>query len=366
MRMKAADIINFLEELAPPSLQESYDNSGLLVGDRNTEVTGVLLSLDCTEDVIDDAISQGCNLIVSHHPIVFGGLKRFNGSNYVERTVIKAIKNDVLLYAIHTNLDNVQSGVNAKIAEKLGLTDVRVLQRKSGRLKKVVTFCPTSHAEAVREAMFAAGAGSIGNYDNCSFNLEGQGTFRGNDNSDPFVGEKGKTHTEPEVRIETILPDFRLKAVLSAMREAHPYEEVAFDVYALENSWKEVGSGMIGELPAEMDALDFLRSLKTIMKTDCVRYTLPHRASVKRVAVCGGSGSFLLKDAIAQKADILITGDFKYHQFFDAENSIIIADIGHYESEQFTMELLAEKLADKFPTFAARLTRVRTNPINYL
>jgi len=364
--MKAADIINFLEELAPPSLQESYDNSGLLVGDRNTEVTAVLLSLDCTEDVIDDAISKGCNLIVSHHPIVFGGFKRFNGSNYVERTIIKAIKNDVLLYAIHTNLDNVQGGVNAKIAEKLGLTDVRILQRKSGRLKKVVTFCPTSHAEAVREAMFAAGAGSIGNYDNCSFNLEGQGTFRGNDNSDPFVGERRKTHTEPEIRIETILPDFRLKAVLSAMQEAHPYEEVAFDVYPLENSWKEVGSGMIGELPVEMDALDFLRSLKTTMRTDCVRYTLPHRASVKRVAVCGGSGSFLLKDAIAQKADILITGDFKYHQFFDAENRIIIADIGHYESEQFTMELLAEKLADKFPTFAARLTRVRTNPINYL
>jgi dinuclear metal center YbgI/SA1388 family protein len=364
--MKAADIIQFLEELAPPSLQESYDNSGLLVGERNTEVKGVLLSLDCTEDVIDDAISQGCNLIVSHHPIVFGGLRRFNGSNYVERTVIKAIKHNVLLYAIHTNLDNVLDGVNAKIAEKLGLQDVRILQPKTGKLKKVVTFCPTSHAHAVRQAMFDAGAGSIGNYDQCSFNLDGQGTFRGNDYSDPFVGEKGKMHTELEVRIETILPEFRLKAVLSAMRQAHPYEEVAFDVYPLDNAWKEAGSGMIGSLPQEQDALDFLRSLKSSMKTACVRYTLPHKATVKRIAVCGGSGSFLLKDAIAQQADVIITGDFKYHQFFDAENRIIIADIGHYESEQFTMELLAEKLADKFPTFAARLTRVRTNPINYL
>ena len=364
--MQASEIIKYLEELAPPSLQESYDNSGLLVGDSQTEVTGIMVSLDCTEDVIDDALSQCCNLIVSHHPIIFSGLKRFNGKNYVERTVIKAIKNNVLLYAIHTNLDNVSDGVNQKIAEKLGLLNTRILAPKKQLLKKVVTYCPTAHAENVRNAMFSAGGGSIGNYDQCSFNSEGTGTFRGNENTNPFVGSKGNMHSEPEVRIETIVPDFNVKSVLAAMKSAHPYEEVAFDVYSMENIWKEVGSGMIGDLKEEMDALEFLKSLKTIMKTDCVRYTLPHKKNVKRIAVCGGSGSFLLGNAIGAGADTFITGDYKYHQFFDAENKIIIADIGHYESEQFTIELLAEKLAKKFPTFVPRLTRVKTNPINYL
>lgn len=364
--MKAQEIIDYLEELAPPSLQESYDNSGLLVGNAATEITGILVSLDCTEDVVEDAISQNCNLIVSHHPIVFSGLKRFNGSNYIERTVIKAIKNDILLYAIHTNLDNVSDGVNRKIVERLGLKNVRILQPKSQLLKKVVTFCPTEHAEKVRQAMFSAGAGTIGNYDNCSFSSDGTGTFRGDENTNPFVGKKGELHSENEVRIETIVPSFKLKNVLKSMKEAHPYEEVAFDIYSLETQWNEVGAGMVGDLEDEVDALEFLKSLKETMQTDCVRYTLPHKKNIKRVAICGGSGSFLLNNSIAEKADVFITGDFKYHQFFDAENQIIIADIGHYESEQFTMELLADKLGEKFPTFAPRLTRVKTNPINYL
>lgn len=364
--MKASEVIDFLELLAPPSLQESYDNSGLLVGDPSTEITGIMVSLDCTEDVLEDAISQGCNLIISHHPIVFGGLKRFNGSNYVQRTVMKAIKNDLLLYAIHTNLDNVLDGVNGKIAKQLGLVNTRILQPKKGLLKKVVTYCPISHAEIVRNAMCDAGAGNIGNYDQCSFNTNGTGTFRGNDQTTPFVGLKGEIHREDEVRIETIVADYSVKNVLKAMRSAHPYEEVAFDIHPLENVWKEVGSGMIGDLTEEMDALEFLRSLKTSMKTDCVRYTLPHKKNVKRIAVCGGSGSFLVGNALAAGADVLITADFKYHQFFDAEDRLIIADIGHYESEQFTIQLLADKLAHKFITFAPRLTRVRTNPINYL
>jgi dinuclear metal center YbgI/SA1388 family protein len=293
-------------------------------------------------------------------------LKRLNGKNYIERTVMKAIKNDILLYAIHTNLDNVLDGVNQKFAERLGLTNTKILAPKKERLKKVVTYCPTEHADKVRTAMCDAGAGQIGNYDQCSFNIDGTGTFRGNENTNPFVGNKGEVHHEAEVRIETVVPDFAVKPVLKAMQEAHPYEEVAFDVYPMENIWKEVGSGMVGDLPEKMDALEFLRSLKTSMKTDCVRYTLPHKEKVKRVAICGGSGSFLLGNAIAAGADVFITGDFKYHQFFDAENRIIIADIGHYESEQFTIQLLADKLEQKFPTFAPRLTRVKTNPINYL
>lgn len=364
--MKASEVIEFLEQLAPLSLQDSYDNSGLLVGDPSTEITGIMVSLDCTEDVLEDALRQGCNLIVSHHPIIFSGLKRFNGSNYVQRTVIKAIKNDLLLYAIHTNLDNVIDGVNGKIAEQLGLVNTRILQPKKGILKKVVTYCPVSHAEIVRTAMCDAGAGKIGNYDQCSFNISGIGTFRGNEKTTPYVGEKGEIHAENEVRIETIVAEHSVKQVLKAMRDAHPYEEVAFDIHPLENAWNEVGSGMIGELREEMDALEFLRSLKISMKTDCVRYTLPHKKNVKRIAVCGGSGSFLLETALSAAADVLITADFKYHQFFDAEDRMIIADIGHYETEQFTMQFLADKLAHKFVTFAPRLTRVRTNPINYL
>lgn len=364
--MKAAEVIAFLEELAPPSLQESYDNSGLLVGDAQTDVTGILVSLDCTEDVVEDAINQGCNLIVSHHPIVFSGLKRFNGKNYIERTVIKAIKNDVLLYAIHTNLDNVQAGVNQKFADKLGLINTRILAPKKQRLKKVVTYAPTENAEDVKTSMWDAGAGQIGKYDQCSFNLNGTGTFRPGEGTNPHVGEQGKIQRVRETRIEVIVPDFKLKSVLKAMRNAHPYEEVAYDVYSLENDWQEIGSGMIGDLPEEVDALEFLKSLKTSMKADCVRYTLPHKASIKRIAICGGSGSFLLGNAIGAGADVFITGDFKYHQFFDAENKIIIADIGHFESEQFTIELLAEQIAQKFPTFAPRLTRVKTNPVNYL
>lgn len=364
--MKAIEVIEFLEQLAPPSLQESYDNSGLLVGDEQTEVTGILVSLDCTEDVLEDAIEKGCNLIVSHHPIVFGGLKRFNGKNYVERTVMKAIKNNLLLYAIHTNLDNVINGVNQRIAERLGLNNTRILQPKKQLLKKVVTYCPSAYADQVRRAMWNAGAGEIGKYDQCSFNTVGTGTFRPNEGADPFVGTVGTLQEEPEVRIETVVPDHNVKRVLNAMKQAHPYEEVAFDVFPMDNIWQEVGAGMVGELPMEVDALEFLASLKSTMKTDCVRYTLPHRQSVKKIAVCGGSGSFLLNAAISAGADVFITGDFKYHQFFDANDRIIIADIGHYESEQFTIQLLAEKLADKFPTFAPHLTRVRTNPINYL
>jgi len=364
--MKASAIISFLEQIAPPSLQESYDNSGLIVGHSNTEVNSVLISLDCTEDVVEEAIQLGCNMIVSHHPIVFSGLKRFNGHSYVERTVMKAIRHDILIYAIHTNLDHVLDGVNGRIAQRLGLANTRILAPKKEQLAKLVTFAPVAHAEAVRQALFDAGAGHIGNYDQCSFNISGQGTFRANDGADPFVGTIGQRHTEDETRIEVILPTFASSRIIKALKAAHPYEEVAHDLYPLLNAWEQVGAGLIGDLPEPIDALEFLHSLKTSLNTACVRYTLPHKHHVQRIALCGGSGSFLLSNAKAAKADVLITADYKYHQFFDAENTIIIADIGHYESEQFTMQLLADRLADNFPKFATHLTRVNTNPINYL
>jgi dinuclear metal center YbgI/SA1388 family protein len=363
--MLIGDIIGTLEQFAPPALQENYDNCGLLTGNPAWEVSKALLTLDATEAVIDEAIANGCNLVIAHHPIIFSGLKKINGKNYVERTIIKAIKNDIAIYAIHTNLDNVLQGVNAKIAEKLGLQNLQILQPKKQLLKKLVVFTPEADAEKVRNALFEAGAGNISNYSECSFNTPGTGTFKGNELSNPALGEKGKRETASEVKIEVIFPVYAENKVLSAMRNAHPYEEVAFDIIPLDNFWQEIGSGIIGNLPAEMNETDFLKHIKTGLKTGIIRHTALLGKKVKKVAVCGGSGSFLLNDAIRSGADFFITADFKYHQFFDAEDSLVIADIGHYESEQFTPELIQGILSKKFPTFAALFSKVNTNPVNY-
>jgi dinuclear metal center YbgI/SA1388 family protein len=364
--MKLSQIIEHLELLAPPSFQESYDNSGLITGNREMQITGILVSLDCIESIVDEAISNKCNLIVAHHPIVFSGLKKINGKNYVERVIIKAIKNDIAIYAIHTNLDNVYQGVNSKICEKLGLKNYKILAPKKELLKKFVTFCPADSAEKVRQALWNAGAGQIGNYDEVSFNLNGTGTYRGNENSNPVIGEKGKLMREPEERIEIIYAAHLESKILAALRASHPYEEIAYDLFPMENKWQLVGSGMIGELEKPTPVMEFLKHVKSKMKADVVRYTAIDGKMISKVAVCGGSGSFLLKDAMAAGADIFITADFKYHQFFDSEGKIVIADIGHFETEQFTIELLSDNLKQKFPTFAIRQTGLNTNPITYL
>jgi dinuclear metal center YbgI/SA1388 family protein len=364
--MLASEIIACLERLAPPPLQESYDNSGLLVGNAQREVKGVLVSLDCTEAVIDDAIRQGCDMVVCHHPIIFSGLKRLNGANYIERTVMKAIKEDVLIYAIHTNLDNVRDGVNRRIAERIGILDTQVLAPVRGHLRKLVTYVPTSHAEQVRSALWQAGAGHIGHYDLCSFNVNGKGTFRGDDTTGPFIGRPNEMEMVEEVRIEVIYPKHIETQLLKALRATHPYEEVAYDLLMTENVWQDVGAGLVGELPEAIDTLTFLSSLKEKMNTACVRHTPILKQKVKRIAVCGGAGSFLIKDAIRARADVLVTSDIKYHQFFDADGRLVIADIGHFESEQFTIDLLVDHLKRQFPTFATRFPEVTTNPINYL
>jgi dinuclear metal center YbgI/SA1388 family protein len=364
--MILSTITEFLESKAPPSLQENYDNSGLIVGSPDMEITSATICLDSTPEVVRDAIESGSNLIIAHHPIVFSGLKKFNGKNYVERTVIEAIRNNVAIYAIHTNLDNVQLGVNKKIADKLSLNHQQILEKKPGVMNKLAVFVPVSHAEMVRSAMFSSGAGSIGNYDECSFNSRGEGTFRAGQGTSPFVGTPGERHTEEEVKIEVLVPTWSSNTVLKAMKAAHPYEEVAYDVYPIGNQINEIGSGMIGELAKPIFPLEFLDSVKRIFGAGCIRYTKICKEKISRVAVCGGSGSFLLPAAIRAGADVLLTSDFKYHQFFDAEDKLIIADIGHFEGEQFTMELLSAWLAEKFPTFATRLTRVNTNPLNYL
>ncbi len=364
--MRIQQVVQILEEFAPPSLQESYDNAGLIIGQKNDEVKGILITLDVTEEVIDEAISSGYNLIIAHHPIIMGGIKRLNGTNYVERCTIKAIKNDIGIYACHTNADSVLNGVNGKICEKIGLTDCKILSPKKGDLLKLVTFVPTKQAPEVRTAIFNAGAGQIGNYDSCSFNINGEGTFRGNEDTNPFVGQPGELHTENEIRVETIFPSYLKGRIISALLKAHPYEEVAYDIYPLENSWDSTGSGMVGELKDPEDEMTFLHRIKEIFNCGTIKYTPLKNKAIKKVAVCGGAGSFLLNKAKAAQADIFISGDFKYHQFFDAENEIIIADIGHFESEQFTKEVFFEILTKKIPNFAIRLSKVNTNPIKYL
>lgn len=363
--MKLREVTSYLESLAPTSWQESYDNSGLLVGNPDDEVKGVLISLDCTEAVLDEAIQLGYNLIISHHPIVFKGLKRFNGNNYVERVVMKAIKNDIALYAIHTNLDNFHLGVNAKIAQKLGLQQTKVLAPKRGLLKQLKVYVPEEHAEGLRSGLFEAGAGAIGKYKECSFNTNGIGTFTPEDGADPFSGEVGKKHQAKELSVEVIYANHLESRILKAMFTHHPYEEVAYVIHSLENEFQEVGSGMIGELEHAMDEMDFLAFVKENLQTKVIRHTPLLHKPIKRVALCGGAGSFLLKQAMHLAADVFITGDFKYHEFFDAEERILINDIGHFESEQFTQELLIEIIQNKFPNFAVRLTEVNTNPINY-
>jgi dinuclear metal center YbgI/SA1388 family protein len=364
--MKLSEIIASLETLAPPALQEGYDNSGLLVGSSNMEITGAIVCLDSTQEVIEEAIRRKCNLVIAHHPIIFSGLKKLNGKNYIERSVMLAIKNDIAIYAIHTNLDNVHVGVNSKIAEKLGLIKTTILDPKTNLLQKLVVYAPKDNAEKVRQAMFNAGAGHIGHYDQCSFNSDGTGTFRPGIHSNPQVGSIGHVNFENETKIEVIAPNWLINNTINAVKEVHTYEEVAYDVVNLENALQTTGSGMLGYLPQPMDSLDFLKHLKSTMKAGVIKHTALVKPTVHKIAICGGSGSFLLPQSIKAQADVLVTADFKYHQFFDAEDKIIIADIGHFESEQFTIQLLVDWLKLKFPTFASHFTEVNTNPVSYL
>lgn len=359
------NVTDHLESLAPRSFQEDYDNSGLLTGDLNAPVKGILVTLDCIEKVVDEAIENNCNLIVAHHPIIFRGLKKITGQNYVERTIIKAIKNDIAIYAIHTNLDNVHTGVNKKIAEKIGLKNLKILKPRKDTLGKLVTFIPKENAGDVLNALHKAGAGNIGDYKNCSFQVAGEGTFMPSGKAQPHIGQTNQLERVDEIRAEVIFPDHLTRKILHALKESHPYEEVAYYLSRLENENQEVGSGMIGELDKPIEPFEFLNGLKKVMNSKIVRHTQPTK-EIKKVAVCGGAGSFLLPSAIARGADVFVSADFKYHEFFDADGKIMIADIGHYESEQFTKDLLVEVLKEKFTTFAIIFSKTVTNPLSYL
>jgi len=364
-QISVADVAAKLEKLAPLPLQESYDNCGLLAGEASTPVKGVLVSLDVTEAVVEEAIQKGCNLIVSHHPLIFSGLKSITGKNWVERTLLKALRHNICLYAIHTNLDNLAAGVNQVMADQIGLEKSKVLSPKKGTLKKLVTFVPSADFEKVRSALFAAGGGQIGLYDQASFSLPGTGTFRPLEGSNPHIGDTGHFEQVEEIRLEILFESHRQNTVLKALFASHPYEEVAYDIYLLENKQQDVGSGRIGNLAQPMPALVFLNQLKTSFG-GTVRYTNIIKQEVQKIAVCGGSGSFLLEEAVAAGADVLVTADFKYHQFLEADNRILIADIGHFESEQFTITLLTNYLRENFTNFATLSTETKTNPVNYL
>jgi len=363
--MIVQDVINHLEELSPLAYAEDFDNVGLLVGNKNNPITGVLVTLDTLEEVVDEAIDKKCNLIISFHPIIFKGLKKLTGNNYVERVVIKAIKHDVAIFSMHTALDNAWQGVNDMICNQLKLKNKSILIPQKQTIKKLTTFVPKKHAADVRKALFSAGAGTIGNYNNCSFNLEGLGTYQGNENSNPTIGKKGITYEEVETRISVTFAKHLESPILTALFKSHPYEEVAYEVTTLENTNQHIGMGMLGELDSEMSETDFLNYLKSKMNTACIKHSNLLDKPIKKVAVLGGSGSFAISAAKALGADILVTSDLKYHDFFSAENNIVLADIGHYESEQFTKNGLVAHLTKKITNFAVVLSKTNTNPVKY-
>jgi dinuclear metal center YbgI/SA1388 family protein len=358
-------VAKILEELAPLDYAEDFDNVGLLVGDASMEVKGILVTLDTLENVIEEAITKNCNLIVSFHPIIFSGLKKITGRNYVERTVLKAIKNNIAIYAIHTALDNSISGVNHKICDILGLSNTSILIPQKETIKKLVTYVPLANGNYLKRALFNAGAGAIGNYSDCSFSTEGTGSFKANEKANPVTGSIGKLHYENETQISVTFSKALEKQVLDALFEHHPYEEVAYEVTTLENTNQHIGMGMVGELETAMGETDFLTYLKDKMNASVVRHSELRNKDIKKVAVLGGSGAFAIGAAKAAGVDVFVTADVKYHEFYQAEKQLVIADIGHFESEQFTKTLLVDYLTKKIPNFAIRLSESITNPIKY-
>ena len=367
--VKLSDIINAIEQVAPPQLQENYDNSGLIVGAEDILIHKALIALDCTEEIIDEAISNECDLVIAHHPIVFSGMKKFNGKNYVERTIIKAIKNNIAIYACHTNLDNVlHNGVNKKIADKLGLSQCSILLPKMNTLSKLGVYIPKSHFNQVEKALFLAGAGQIGNYKDCGFSFEGLGTFTPTQGANPYVGELEQRSEEVEIRLEVVFPNYLKGQILAAMNVTHPYEEVAYDIVQLENARNDIGSGLVGYLPEEQTLEQWVGYLKNKMEIDTIKLTRLKKegVTIKKIGICGGAGSFLIKQAKALGCDAFVSSDIKYHEFFDGEGELLICDIGHYESEKYTSEIFKEVLSEKFPKFATLFAQIITNPVYYI
>jgi dinuclear metal center YbgI/SA1388 family protein len=364
--MKIKEVVDALERFAPLPLQDGFDNAGLQVGLTEATVTGALLCLDVTEEVIDEAIAKHCNVIISHHPLLFNKLKHITGGTYVERCVMKAIRAGIAVYSSHTNMDNAYSGVNFKMAEKLGLHHVEILEPKTDNLIKLVTYVPVAHADEVRRALFEAGCGSIGNYDGCSFNVEGRGTFRAGEGTHPFCGEVGEEHHEEEVRIETVVPAHKEGSAVKALLDVHPYEEPAYDLFPMKNKWSQAGAGAVGEFDEPMTVDAFLHLLKDTFDVGSVRYNAYRGTTIRKVALCGGAGSFLLPLAVSAHADAFVTGEMKYHEFFGHEDELLLAAIGHYESEQYTKEIFYSIIKGLCPELPVYLCATVTNPVKYL
>jgi dinuclear metal center YbgI/SA1388 family protein len=364
--MKIKEIISVLEEMAPLAYAEDFDNVGLLVGDAEAQATGVLVCHDALENVIDEAIAKKCNLVVCFHPILFSGLKKITGKNYVERAVIKAIKNDIAIYAVHTALDNHQKGVNKIFCDALGLTDCKILIPKQNYIKKLVTYTIAENAEKVRNALFDAGAGKIGNYEDCSFNSKGIGTYMGNEQSNPQLGERFEFVEGEEIKIEVTFEKHLESKILKALFKSHVYEEVAYEIYNLQNQHQNIGLGMIGAFETPMNETDFLQLVKEKMQCGGIRHSGYTGKMIQKVAVLGGSGSFAIKNAISAGADAFLTADLKYHQFYEAENKMLLADIGHFESERYTKNYIVDFLRKKILNFAIILSEENTNPVKYL
>ncbi|MFY7739442.1 MAG: Nif3-like dinuclear metal center hexameric protein [Flavobacterium sp.] len=364
--MKIKEILNILEEMAPLAYAEDFDNVGLLIGNQNDEATGVLVCHDALESVIDEAIAKKCNLVVCFHPILFSGLKKITGKNYVERAVLKAIKNDIAIYAVHTALDNHKNGVNKIFCNALGLKNTKVLVPKQNFIQKLITYTIPENVEKVRNALFDAGAGKIGNYEDCSFNSQGIGTYMGNENSNPEIGERFEFVETQEIKIEVTFEKHLQSKILKALFSNHVYEEVAYEIYDLQNSHQNIGLGMIGELENPMSEIDFLEFVKDKMQCGGIRHSELLGKRVKKIAVLGGSGSFAIKNAIQANVDVFLTSDLKYHNFYEAENQIVLADIGHFESERYTKNYIVDFLKEKITKFAIVLSEENTNPVKYL
>ena len=363
--MIVKEVINYLDEFSPFCYAEEFDNVGLIIGDYTQKVNGILVTLDSTESVIDEAIKSKCNLIISFHPIIFNDIKSITTNTYVERVIHKSIKNNISIIAIHTSLDNSIKGVNSAICKKLDIKNYKILIPKERTIKKLTTYIPSENVAKLKSEIFKIGGGSLGKYDNCSFSYKGLGSFKGNKKSNPKIGNK-LTYTEiEEVCVNITFLKHLEKEVVKALKENHPYEEIAYEINTLENSNQNIGMGMIGELASSMDENKFLSFLKKKMKSKLIKHSKKIGKKIAKIAVLGGSGSFAIENAINSGADAFVTSDLKYHDYFKAENKILLVDIGHYESEQYTKNLIFNFLTKKIPNFAIVLSKTNTNPIMY-
>ena len=365
-KLFVSDIVSALEEVVPRAYQEDYDNSGLQAGNPAAEVSTALLTVDITDRVVEEAKKIGAGIIISHHPLIFRGIKSITGSNMVERVLINALKSDIAICSVHTNLDQIVGGVSYRMADMIGLQDVKPLVPLTGKLSKIVVFVPPAFTEQVRNAIFSAGAGTIGNYDRCSYLLSGTGSFRAGDNTVPWIGERGVDHHETEERVETIVPRHLVSRVVRALKNSHPYEEVAYDIYNLENELPGAGMGVVGDLSEKLPVEEFMDLLRNSFDINGLRYGNFTGEKIGRVGMCGGSGAPLIGKALKAGADAYVTADVKYHSFFEGDGAMMIADIGHYESEKCSLKILNEIITKKFPKFAVRFSTINTNPVNYL